>query len=165
MREYDIVPEFRYSKFLFLFALVCQLIAIGSGILGYFVALAGSILAAFYQFGALYCVGLSLCNRYYRLYISSDSITVWNMFNKPKDYPTNTLRWMIARIPWYRSYYILLYSSGRIPIAIVKPHWKNALEIVHFPHSGQLSSAELDYLKFLKKMGLLIIDINRINQR
>lgn len=165
MREYSVIPEVSQRKLLPFLLIVCQLVAIGLGILGYFITSAGFALAACYQICVFYWVGLYLCDRYYRLNVSFDSITVQNIFNKTAKYDTDTLRWKILRIPWYRSYYILLYSSRRSPVAIVRPHWKNALEIVRFPHLGKLSSAEIDYLNFLKRCGQLPPNISRIKQK
>ena len=155
MNKYSIVPEFSYCKYFPFLAVVCQLITIGLIVFGIFIASPCLILACCFQFCSLYYAGLFICNRYYRLNISSDSITVWYLFNKSKKFCTNEMRWKIRRIPWYNSYFIILHSSRRIPIAIIKPHWKNALRIIHLPHSGKLSSAELKYLKFLKDIGLL----------
>ncbi len=155
MGEYSIVPEFRYCKFFPLFTIIYQLVAIGFVAFGHFIASVAFILACIFQFCAFYYAGLFIFNKFYRLNISSSSITVWNMFNYSKMYPADKLRWKIGRIPWYNTYFILLYSSGQIPIAIIKPHWENALRIIHFPHAGKLSSVELEYLKFLKSVGLL----------
>ena len=155
MRDYNIIPEFRYSKFFPFSAIICQLGAIGFMVVGHLVTSVAFLLACIFQFCALYYAGLSIFNRYYRLNISSDSVTVWSIVNKPKQYRSDELRWRIGRIPWYNSYFILLYSTGRIPVAIVQPHWKNALRLIHFPHYGKLSSVELDYLEFLKSVGLI----------
>lgn len=161
MGEYDIVPEFRHFKAFPFIAITYQLVAIGFAVFGCFVASVGFILALFFQFCSVYYTGLFLCNRYYRLNVTSSFITVRNLFNKPRRYHADKLRWKMRRIPWYNSYFILLYSSGRIPIAIIKPHWKNALRMIHFPHSGIFTSVELRYLNFLESAGLLKRDGGR----
>lgn len=155
MGEYNIFPEYRYYKTFPFLAITYQLIAIMFAVFGNFITSVGFILTFIFQVCSFYYAGLSICSRCYRLNITSNLITVWNIFNKPKKYPADKLRWKIRRIPWYNSYFIFLYSSGRIPIAIVKPHWKNALRILLFPHSGILSTVEREYLKFLKNIGLL----------
>lgn len=155
MGEYSIVPEFSFNKFFPLLAGTYQLIAIGFFAFGYFVASVGFILSYIFQLCSFYYVGLFLCDKFYRLFIFPDQITVQNAFGKQNTYRVDNLRWRIVRIPWYNSYYVLLYSSGRNLIAVVKPHWKNVPRILHFPHSGKLSSKEIEYLKFLKSVGLL----------
>ena len=155
MGEYSIVAELRFSKFFPLFTGIYQLMVIAFWAFGCLVAPPGFVLAYIFQFCSLYYVGLSLCAKFYKLRISPNLITVRNIFSKEKSYGTDNLRWKIGRIPWYNSYYVLLYSSRRIPIAIVKPHWKNALRILRFPHLGKLSTMEIEYLKFLKSAGLL----------
>ena len=161
MEEYNIIPEFCYYKAFPFFAIICQLVAVGLMLFGIFVTSVGFILAFCFQFCALYYTGLFICNKYYRVNISSAFITIWSVFNKVKKYPIIKLRWKIVRIPWYNSHYLLLYSSGRMPIAVIRPHWKNALRILSFPHSGTLGCAELEYLNFLKKSGLLKQNGNR----
>ena len=165
MKEYSIIPEISHRKFLPFLLVVSQLVAIGLGIFGYFLTSVGFILAACYQICAFYWAALSLCDRYYRLNVSFDSISVQSIFNKTSKYDIDTLRWKILRIPWYRNYYILLYSSRRSLVAIVKPHWKNALEIMRLPHLGKLSPAEIDYLNFLKRNGRLPPNISQIKQK
>lgn len=155
MGGYSVVPEFRFSKFFPLLAGAYQLIAVGFFAFGYFITSAGLMLSCIFQLCSLYYVGLFLCDKFYRLIISPDQITVQNIFGKQKTYRVDNLRWSIGRIPWYNSYYVLLYSSGRNPIAVVRPHWKNVPRILHFPHSGKLSSQEIEYLKFLKSVGLM----------
>ena len=159
MKEYTIIPEFRYSKSFPYAAIFCQIIAIGFVIFGCALTLAGFILAFLFQFCAVYYMGLFLCNRYYRITISPRVITLWSIFNRSKKCQAETLRWKICRIPWFNDYYILLYSSGRMPMALINPHWKNALKLLQFPHFGPLKGTELKYLHFLKSAGLLGQDI------
>ena len=159
MKEYTIVPEFRYFKAFPIVAIIYQLVAVGFVILGCFITSSGFILALLFQISSIYYLVLCLCNRNYRLNFTSDGIIVWNIFKKSKKHKTDNLRWKIRRIPWYNKYYIFLYSSGRIPIAFMKPLWKNALKTLYFPHFGALSSEELKYLKFLKSAGILGQDI------
>lgn len=155
MREYDIIPEFPHPKTFPLLAIVCQLCVVGSSVFGCLVSSAGFVLAILFQFCTVYYAGLSFCNKYYRVHITANCISVHSIFNKLRTYHANELCWKILRIPWYNSYYILLYSSRRVPIAILRPLWKNALSVLRFPHRGKLRCVELDYLKFLEKVGLL----------
>ena len=155
MREYYVYPEFRYSK-AFLFAVtVFQLVAIGFVCLGFYVTYVCLLLALFSQFCAFYYLCLIFCNKNYRLHFTPDRVTVWNLLNHPKQYVSCSIRWKIKRIPWYNTYFVLLYSTERKPIAIVKPHWKNVRKILQLPHNGPLTAVEHEYIKFLKSMGLM----------
>ena len=155
MEEFKIVPEFRHYKAFPMLAITHQLISAGFLLFGHFVTSLGFILAFVFELCVVYYLGLYVCNRCYRLNITSSSVTIWSIFSNPQIYRTETLRWRIRRIPWYNLYYIFLYSSGSIPISIVQPHWKNALRIIHFPHFGKITSYEYEYLKFLRSIGLL----------
>ena len=155
MQEYYINPEFHYSK-TFPFAVVfCQILAIGFICWGCYVTYIAHLLALFCQFGAFYYLYLLFCNKNFRVHITTDSVTVWNLFNRPKQYAFCSIRWKIKRISWYNAYFVLLYSTGQSPIAIVKPHWKDVKRILQLPHHGPLTTAERDYLKFLKSVGLM----------
>ena len=153
MKKYYIVPEFRYYKIFPFISVLLLILAVSFVVLGHLVTSAGFILAFFCGFCALYYVSLSIYKKNYRLEIDSNVMIVWNAFRKPQKYQTDNLRWKIQRIPWYRTYYMLIYSSGRIPVAIIKPHWENALRITHFPHIGKLSFTEKEYLSLLKSAG------------
>ena len=155
MGEYSIVSEFRYFKIFPFLAAFYQFVAIGLAIFGYYITSIGIFLAFIFEGCSFYYIFLSFCKKYYRVNISSGVTTVWSVFNKPTQYCTIQLRWRIKRIPWYNAYFIFLYSSTRIPIAIFKPHWKNALRVLSFPHLGVLTDMELKYIKFLKKVGLI----------
>lgn len=155
MKEYMIVPEFRYSKtFPFAF-IIYQFVTAVFVLLGYHVTGIAYSLAFIFQICVIYYLCLYLINKYCRLHIRPDIVTVWNIFNKPKQYQSVQLCWKIKRIPWYNSYFLCLYSTRQKPVAILKPHWKNALKLLHFPHYGSLTSVELKYIKFLKNIGLL----------
>lgn len=155
MGEYDIIPESRYSKFYPLLVIAYFLVAVAFSYFGCVVTAVGFILAFFFLFCSLYYGGLFLYYRYYRVHISSNSLTVCNIINRRKTYQTDTLQWKIVRIPWYNSYFILLYSSTRFPVAVVRPHWKNVRKILKCPHLGKLNPTELEYIIFMKKVGLL----------
>lgn len=155
MKEYIIVPEARYSKLYPLLAVAYLIAAIAFGLFGHFVTAVGHILAYIILFCSLYYGGLFLYYKNYQVNVSSNSLTVCNIFNKQKKYNVNTLQWKLLRIPWYNSYFLLLYSTAQIPIALIKPHWKNASKILSLPHFGKLSSVEIKYIKFMKKVGLL----------
>ncbi len=155
MREYYIIPEFSYSK-TFLFAVtICQLMSIGFVCLGCHVTYIGLFPALICQFGTFYYLCLFFSNKNYRLHLTPDIVTVWNILNKPKQYASCSIRWKIKRIPWYNTYFVLLYSTEQRPIAIVKPHWKNVRKILQLPHHGPLTTAEHEYVKFLKSVGLM----------
>lgn len=155
MREYTIAPEFRYSKFFPFLAILHQIAAIGFLVFGYFITPVGFILTILFLLCSLYYIGLSLCTKFYQVHVSLDLLTVRNIINKRRIYHTDKLWWKILKLPWYNTYYILLYSSKQVPIAIVRPHWPNSLRILKFPHLGKFSADELVYLKFLKRVGLL----------
>ena len=155
MNEYNIIPEFRFGKFFPFLICMYQLLTIILLWFAYSIDSTGFILVFIVQFCALYYLALLLINKFYRLDISSSLVTIYNVFHSPKTYSTDTLRWKIVRIPWYCSYYLLLYSSAKIPIAIIVPLWKNALKLLCFPHMGKVSSAEKEYIMFLKSVGLL----------
>ena len=155
MREYYIIPEFSYSK-TFLFAVtIYQIMAIALVWFGCYFTYASLLLALICQFCAFYYLCLFFCNKNYRLHFTTDSVTVWNLLNKPKQYTSCSIRWKIRRMPWYNTYFVLLYSTARRPIAIVKPHWKNVRKILQLPHHGPLTTAEHEYVKFLKSVGLM----------
>ena len=155
MGEYIVVPKYHNSKIFPISAIVCQFATTVFICFGLCVTTVGFILAFFFQFCSFYYGGLYFYNKFYRLNMSSRHVTIWNIFNKSKSYQISELRWRIRRIPWYNSYFVLLYASNRIPVAVVKPHWENALRLLKFPHLGKLSSVEIEYLKFLKRVGLL----------
>ncbi len=155
LREYHIIPEFRYSKAYPYVAFTCLLIAVGLIFFGYFVTSAGFILAICFCFCSIYYASLLFCNKYYRLHITPGITTVWNIFNRSRSYQTDTLRWKIVRIPWYNTYFVLLYSTGKKPVAIIKPHWENMYKLLAYPHHGKLSDTERKYIKFLKHTHLM----------
>lgn len=155
MREYYITPEFNNSKMFPFAAGLCQLLTIALVFLGYYITAASYLLAAFIQFSALWYFCLFLCNKNYRLYITPDTVTVWNLLKKEKQHITSQIKWKIKRIPWYNTYYVILYSSPQTPIAILKPHWKNVAKILTRPHLGPLSATEREYIAFLKQVGLM----------
>ena len=107
------------------------------------------------QLSAIYYLFLFLCNRNYRLHVTPINVTVWNLFHKPTQYASSQIQWKIKRIPWYNTYYVMLYATGKRPIAILKPLWKNMSKILQFPHYGPMSTVERKYLSFLKGTGLL----------
>ena len=155
MREYYIRPEFRYSKS-FLFAVAFfQLLAIGFFCLGCYVTYIGFLSALICQFLVFYYLCLFFCNKNYRLHVTPDWVTVWDLLSRPKQYDTSSIRWKIKRIPWYNTYFVLLYSTEPRPIAIVKPHWKNAGKLLKLPHHGSLTAVEREYITFLKSVGLM----------
>ena len=155
MREYNIVPEFAYSKTFLLAATICQFVAIGFVVLGYYVTAVSYLAAAILQLSFFYFLCLYLCNRNYRLRITPIHVTVWNLFNKSKQHMTCQIRWKIKRIPWYNTYFVVLYSTSRMPVAILKPHWENVWKILKLPHYGAVSIAERKYIEFLKSVGLM----------
>ena len=155
MDPYSIVPEFQYYKSFPILGVVCQLVAIIFVFFGYTVSSIGFILAFLYETCSIYYVGLTFINKFYRLDVSSNLITVRGVFNKDKKYNSNSVRWVIRRLPWYNSYFIFLYDSGKIPIAVIKPHWTNALKLTKYQHLGPLSPTEISYLRFLKKVSML----------
>ena len=155
LREYYIIPEFSYSN-TFLFAVaIYQILAIGFVYLGCYVTYAGLLLALIFQFCVFHYLCLFFCNKNYRLHFTPDGVTVWNLLNKPKQYAVCSIQWKIKRIPWYNTYFVLLYSTEKRPIAIVKPHWKNVRKILQLPHHGPLTTVEREYIKFLKSVGLM----------
>ena len=155
LQEYSINPELCYSKsFPFAVALF-QTLTIGFLCLGHYVTYIVHLLALLCQFCAFYFLYLFFYNKNYRLHITTDRITVWNLRNKPRQYDLCAIRWKIKRIPWYNTYFALLYSSGQTPIAIVKPHWKNVNKLLQLPHHGPLTTVEREYVKFLKSVGLM----------
>ena len=155
MREYYINPEFSYSKLFLLAVIIFQILAIGFACFGWYVTYVGLLIALICQYGALYYLCLFFCNKNYRLHFTPDIVTVWNLLNKQKKYAFCSIRWKIKRIPWYNTYFVLLYSTEQRPIAIVKPHWKNVRKILRLPHHGPLTTAEHEYVKFLKSVGLM----------
>ena len=159
MKEYTVTPEFRYGKAFLSLSVLCQLVAVGCFVLGCVLSSVGFLLGALFQLCALYDFLLYLCNRNYRLYMTSETVRVQTLFGRSKVYSTETLQWKIRTIPWYNEQYLLLYSSRDIPIAILKPLWKNTLQMLRFPHCGKLNSREQNYLKFLKTNGLLGQDV------
>jgi len=155
LREYHINPEFSYSK-TFLFAVIIyQLVAIGFVCLACCVTYACLLPALICQFCAFYYLCLFFCNKNFRLHFTPDSVTVWNLLNQPRQYASCSIRWRIKRIPWYDTYFVLIYSTERRPIAIVKPHWKNVRKILQLPHHGPVTTTEHEYIKFLKSVGLM----------
>ena len=155
MREYNIVPEFRYYKTFPFAVIIYQLLSIGFIVLGHYVTSISYFAAVILQFSVFYFLYLYLCNRNYRLHIAPVDVTIWNLFNKQRQYPTCQIRWQIKRIPRYNTYFVVLYSTGRRPIAIVKPHWKNVSLVLKFPHHGPLTVVERKYIEFLKSVGLM----------
>lgn len=155
MKEYSIVPEFSYSKTFPFTASICQLMAMVFVIVGHRITTAGYVAATILQLSAIYLLFLFLCNRNYRLYITPISVTVWNVFGKPKQYPYHQIQWKIKRVPWYNIYYVVVYSKGKIPVALLKPHWKNVSKVLKLPHRGPLTITERKYIEFLKKVGLI----------
>lgn len=155
MKKYSITPEFQHSSMFLFFSVMYLFVTMGFAFWGYFVASVGYILSSIFLFCSLYYGLLYLCSKYYQINVSPGLITVWNVMNKPRNYRTDKLWWKIGKIPWYNSYFVLIYSSKRIPVAVVRPHWKNALKLLRLSHLGKLSSTELEYLKFLKNVGLL----------
>lgn len=155
MEAYSIVPEFQHFKFYPYLVILFQLIALGFMIFGHFVTSLGYILALMYGFCSFYYITLLFVGKFYRLSVNTNSMIVWSVFNKPKSYNVDKVRWKIQKIPWYNSYFILLYYMDGMPIAIIKPLWTNGLRVVKFRHLGVYSSTEIEYLKFLRKFGLL----------
>ena len=149
--EYNIVPDPCDYKNFPILAIVGQFAALGFVLLSYFESLI-LILACIYEVISLLYVGLFICQKHYRLNITANHLTVYCIFNKTKKYPVREVWWRIQRIPWYNSFYILLYSSGKVPVAIIKPHWTNAIKIMHFSHLGEMTSVEREYLKFMKSV-------------
>lgn len=154
MKEYAIVPETRYSKLYPILAVSYLIAAVALGLFGHFVTAVGYILAFITLFCSLYYGGLFLYFKNYHVKVSSNSLTVCNIFNKHKKYIVDTLQWKLVRIPWYNSYFLLLYSTAQIPITLINPHWKNASKLMRLPHYGKLSSVESKYIGFMKKVGL-----------
>lgn len=155
MKDYDIVPEFCYSKFFPFLMTVYQFVAMSFILFALHIDPLWSLLAGIFQLCSIYYGGLLLYSKFYKISISANTITIQNIIKKSKSSSVDNLRWKIIRFPWYNSYFILLFQSKRLPIAVVKPHWKNALRILKLSHLGKLSTVELDYLKFLKNVGLL----------
>lgn len=155
MREYSVVPPFSSSKIFYVAVVVYQFITIGLIVLGHYFTPISYFAAVISQSCVFYFLCLFLCARNYRLHINLDRVTVWTLFNKPKQYISCQIRWKIKRIPWYNTYFIVLYSNSRTPIAIIKPHWENATKLLRFSHYGRLTIVEHEYIVFLKKVGLL----------
>lgn len=151
---YTINPEFSHSKAFSFVAFILQFVTIGLVALGYYFTSVSYFLAVIFQCCVVYYLFLFFSSRYYRLHISPNIVTVWSGFNKPKRYSTSSIRWRIKRIPWYNTYFVCLYSIDRLPVAIVKPHWKNAPRLFRFPHCGSLTDMEKKYIDFLASMGL-----------
>ena len=152
MKEYTIIPEFRYSKSFPYAAIFCQIVAIGFVIFGCALTLAGFIFPFLFQFCAVYYMGLFLCNRYYRITITPGVMTVWSIFNRSKKCQAETLRWKVCRIPWFNDYYILLYSSGRMPIALIKPHWmEKRAETLAVPSFRSIEGPRAEISSFFEK--------------
>lgn len=154
MKEYSIVPEFSHSRTYPFAASIYQLTAIGL-VVGHCITSVGYVVAVILQLSAFYFLFLFLCNRNYRLHITPVSVTVWNVFGKPKQYPYHQIRWKIKRVPWYNIYYVVVYSASRMPIALLKAPWKNASKILKFPHRGPLTVIERKYIAFLKSCGIV----------
>lgn len=155
MREYVIIPEARYNKLYPILAVVYLLVAVALGFMGHFVTAVGYILAYIFLFCSLYYGVLFFYYKYYQVHVSSSSLIVSNIRGKRISYNTDEIRWKIIRIPWYNSFYIFLYSTKKTPVAIVRPHWKNVAKILRLPHYGKLTPAELQYIKFLKNVGVM----------
>lgn len=153
MKEYRIIPEFPYHKAFPFVAIIYQFIAIGFVVLGHCSTPISYVASVIFQLSAFYFLFLFLCNKNYQLYITPVSVTVWNIFNKPRRYPSCQIQWKIKRVPWYNIYFMVLYSTGRMPIAFLKPHWKNVSKVLKFSHRGPLTIVERKYIEFLKKVG------------
>lgn len=155
MKEYSIIPELSYSKAFPFVAGICQFMAIGFAAVGASITPAGYVATAILQLSAFNFLFLFLCNRNYRLHFTPASVTVWNIFGKPKRYPNHQIQWKIKRVPWYNIYYVVLYSAGRMPVAFLKAPWENVSKIFKFPHKGPLTVIERKYIAFLKRSGVL----------
>ena len=155
MREYHINPEFSYSKAFLFEVIIYQLVAIGFVCLGYYVTYICLLPAFICQFATFYYLCLFLCNKNFRLHFTPVNVTVWNLLNQPRQYTSSSIRWRIKRIPWCNTYFVVLYSAKRKPIAILKPHWKNVRNILQLPHRGPVTAVEQKYIQFLKNVGLM----------
>lgn len=155
MREYVIIPEARYNKLYLILAVAYFLIAVALGFMGHFVTAVGYILACIFLFCSLYYGVLFFYYKYYQVHVSFSSLIVTNIRGKQIHYSADTIRWKIIRIPWYNSFYLFLYTTQQTPVAVVRPHWRNAPRILRFPHHGKLTPVELQYIKFMKNVGLL----------
>lgn len=155
MKEFSIIPELSYGKAFPFAGSICQFMVIVFATVGACITPAGYVAAAILQLSAFYFLFLFLCNRNYRLHFTPVSVTVWNIFGKPKRYPYHQIQWKIKRIPWYNIYYVVLYSVGRMPVAVLKAPWKNVSKLLKFPHKGPLTVIEHKYIAFLKRSGVV----------
>lgn len=155
MKEYVIRPEAHYSKLYPVFMTTFLFAAVAFSFMGHFVTAVGYILTGIFLFCALYYGVLFFYYKYYQVRVCPNALTVCNIKNTHKTYNIDTIRWRIIRIPWYNTYFINIYSTTQKPVAIVRPHWKNATRILKLAHFGKLTPVEKQYIEFMKNVGLL----------